>query len=69
MFINDYFNRHPKSVGMTYLEHAYFSLEISYFMWVSGVKAVIHAINPNWFETSTTKFLEYLSKKMDRKDH
>lgn len=69
MYIIEYFNRHPKSVGMTYLEHAYFSLEIAYYMGIGSMKAVIHAINPNWFETSTTEFLEYLNKKMDRKDH
>ena len=57
------------SVGMTYLEHAYFSLEISYFMLVCSVKSFIHSINPNWFEISTTEFLEYLNNKMNRKEN
>lgn len=60
-----YFTRHPNSVGMTYFEHAYFSCEIALYMSVSSIKAIIHAINPNWYEDSTTKFLNYLSKKMN----
>lgn len=63
----EYFTRHPKSVGMTYFEHAYFSCEIAMYMGTSCIKAVIHAINPNWYEDSTTKFLEYLTEKMIKK--
>ena len=49
--------------------HLLKDLEVAYFMGIGSMKAIIHAINPNWFETSTTEFLEYLNKKMDRKDH
>ena len=63
----EYFTRHPNSVGMTYFEHAYFSCEIALYMSIGGVKAVIHAINPNWYEDSTTKFLEYLTEKMNKR--
>ena len=68
MLIREYFDKHPKSVGMTYLEHARFSLELSYSIGISSFKALIHAINPNFFETSTTELIEYLNKKMNRKN-
>ena len=68
MFIDDYFNRHPKSVGMTYLEHACFSLELFYSIGIGSFKSLIHAFNPNFFETSTTELIEYLNKKMNRKN-
>ena len=36
----EYFTRHPKSVGMTYFEHAYFSCELGFFMGIGSVKAI-----------------------------
>lgn len=55
-----YFNAHPKSVNMTYKQHACFSLHIAWQLALGSICAVIHAINPNWFEKSTSELSDYL---------
>jgi hypothetical protein len=57
----NYLNRHPKDVKMNYLEHACFSLHISWYMAMGSVCAFIHAINPNWFEKSSTNTIRHLA--------
>ena len=61
----DYFNAHPKSVKMTYAEHAIFSLHISWCMTLGSIGAIIHAINPNWCQTSSTKTIQYLASLLE----
>ena len=57
-----YFNKHPSSVGMTYIQHGMLSLSFAWFMAIGSIKAIIHAINPNWFIDSTTNLSIYLHK-------
>ena len=67
--IIDYFNKHPKEVGMTYMQHAVFSLSLGWFMAMGSVKAVIHAVNPNWCIDSSTILSFYLQKILDDNRH
>ena len=55
-----YLNTHPKSVNMTYTQHACFSLHIAWNMALGSICAFIHALNPNWFETSSSDLSDYL---------
>ena len=61
----DYFNAHPKSVSMSYTQHACFSLHLAWNLALGSLCAVIHAINPNWFAKSTSELSDYLIVILD----
>lgn len=52
-------------VKMNYLDHACFSLHIAWSMAIGSVCAIIHAINPNWFEKSSTNTISHLANIME----
>lgn len=59
-----WFVTHPKNVCMTYFEHLQFSGGLAYTMLKGSVKALIHAIFPNMYVTSSTELVEELEKKL-----
>ncbi len=65
--ISNYFTNHPSSVNMSYIEHGIFSLSLAWYMAIGSIKAVIHAINPNWFIDSTSSLSLYLHKNLHNK--
>lgn len=62
--INSLFE-HPNNVCMTYFQHMNFSLTLSYIMFTSSCKAVVHAFIPSLFITSSSDAvnkMDYLLK-------
>ena len=55
---------HPSTVCMTYLEHGFFSLSLACMMWVGAWKAVVHAVWPDVYVTSTSDLLIEMQQKM-----
>lgn len=64
----DYFNAHPKEHNMNYCTHFCFSLSLSVYYITLSVKAFIHAVNPNWFEKSSTNSIKELKMLMNIED-
>ncbi len=52
----DFFFDHPKSVGMTYTEHLRFSMNLSYLFFCGSIKAIIHAIYPDYYICSSSDY-------------
>jgi len=57
-----FFETHPAQVGMTYVEHMCVSLRLSMIFGIASVKAVIHALLPHFFPSSSTMSLEEASR-------
>ena len=55
---------HPRKVCMTYMEHFKLSVEMAYVLGVGSIKAIIHAIYPDMFITSTTDTINYIQKRL-----
>ena len=55
---------HPNSVKMSYFEHLYLSLGFSYKLFISSFKALIHALIPSLFITSTTDVVNEISYEL-----
>lgn len=55
---------HPNSVKMSYLEHLYLSLGFSYKLFISSFKALIHALIPSLFITSTSDVVNEISYEL-----
>lgn len=56
-FINniiEMFLDHPRTNCMSYLEHAKFSAYLSFLLFESSLKAIIHSIFPFYYKTSTS---------------
>ena len=60
--INNYsLFEHPNAVCMSYIQHMKFSLKLSYIMFTSSCKAVIHAFIPSLFITSSSDSVNKMS--------
>jgi len=55
---------HPQKVCMTYVEHFKLSSEMAYVLGIGSIKAIIHAIYPDAFVTSTTDTINYIQKRL-----
>jgi hypothetical protein len=51
---------HLKETNMTYYEHMLRSLTLSKELFIGSIKAVIHAIYPDMFTSSTTELVKNL---------
>jgi hypothetical protein len=49
---------------MTYIEHFKLSGEMAYVLGAGSIKAIIHAIHPDLFVTSTTDLIQYIQKRL-----
>lgn len=58
------FLTHPRNVCMTYLEHLQFSGGLAYTLIKGAAKALIHAVFPNMYITSTTELANELEKNL-----
>lgn len=59
------FFQHPKQVCMTYFQHARLSLNFSYIFFKASVKALIHAIYPDIYITSTSDTIKEITKILE----
>ena len=57
--------RHPAKVCMTYFEHFKFSFEMSRYLAIGTYKAIIHAIYPDAYITSTSDTVQLIKKRLD----
>jgi len=64
------FFKHPKSVGMTYIDHFKFSMKLGYLFFCGSVKAIIHAIYPDVYITSSGDYSKVIIEMIHEKhDH
>jgi len=55
---------HPKSVGQSYWEHFRFSASFSMRLLVAASTALIHAVFPGAFETTTSRSIDKLHDRI-----
>lgn len=56
--------KHPKTVCMDYQTHAKFSLQMAYLFAVGSLKAVVHAILPDFYVSSTSKLVKEVQQHL-----
>ena len=66
-FIKNLFNKHPKSVCMSYSEHFRLAFGFSFYFFKKSIQSLIHAIYPNLYITSTTDCIEEIKIKLEDK--
>lgn len=57
---------HPKSVGQTYLQHFMFSASFALRLAAAAFTAIMHALIPGLFESTTSKAINSLHARMQR---
>lgn len=62
-----YFN-HPNTVCMSYYKHLKTSLYYSKLLFIASIKAMVHALFPNIFITSTSDTIIYIDKLLKIKN-
>tara|TARA_B100001093_G_C26771367_1_gene990371 strand:+ start:1277 stop:1516 length:240 start_codon:yes stop_codon:yes gene_type:complete len=60
------FTKHPNDNKMSYFKHMFHSLHFAVMLFVASIKAVIHAIFPFFFETSTTDVVKKINKMIKK---
>lgn len=60
------FTKHPNDNNMSYFKHMFHSLHFAVMLFVASIKAVIHAIFPFFFETSTTDVVKKINKMIKK---
>ena len=58
------FFKHPLEVGMTYFEHMFFSLSLSFKFAKASLLAFIHSFYPDVLITSSSDALETMTKQI-----
>ena len=56
--------KHPKTVCMDYQTHAKFSLQMAYLFAVGSIKAVVHAILPDFYVSSTSDLVKEVQQHL-----
>jgi hypothetical protein len=54
--------KHPKSNGMGYFKHMYYSLKFAVMLFIASIKALLHALFPFLFSTSTSDVIRDINK-------
>jgi hypothetical protein len=57
--------RHLLEINMTYWNHFLFSGSLSIKLMKGSMQALLHAIYPDLFVTSTSELVEYLSNELN----
>jgi len=57
--------KHLKNSNMNYFEHMLISLNYSFILFVSCLKALIHSFIPDLFVTSTSECIIEINKKLE----
>lgn len=55
---------HLKAMNMGYFEHMYVSLSYVVILFISAIKALIHAFIPDLFVTSTSQCIVEINNKL-----
>jgi hypothetical protein len=63
-----YFTEHPNLHNMTYIEHLCFSSYLGIQFSIAAICAVIHAIFPFLFETTSTDYAHLITNIIDQKN-
>jgi Family of unknown function (DUF6356) len=58
--------RHLEIANKSYFEHMFFAMQIGLKCLWSFVTAFVHAINPAWFEYSTSKRIKRMNDKFQK---
>jgi len=58
------FRDHPATVNETYLGHMRFALGFSFWLSIAAMAALIHALIPALCETTASRILGHLTRKM-----
>lgn len=53
--------KHLNDNCMTYTEHFKFSSYLSYLLFISSIKALIHSFIPCFFQTSTSDIISFIN--------
>lgn len=64
MALSTLFTEHPSSVNETYFEHMEMSSTFSFWLFVAGFCALVHAIFPFMFEKTGSKIINKLHGRM-----
>lgn len=56
--------QHPSNVCMNYFKHLTFSAEMAFILGIGSIKAIIHAIYPDVYITSTSDTINHISKRL-----
>jgi Family of unknown function (DUF6356) len=64
MALSNLFTEHPESVNETYLEHMEMSSSFSFWLFVAGFCALVHAVLPFMFEKTGSKIISKLHSRM-----
>lgn len=59
MNLFDIFTAHPREHNITYMQHMMISLNLGVSFFVASIQAVIHAVFPFIFESSSSETLLY----------
>jgi len=62
----DHFTRHPRTVGETYGEHMGMAWSFGSDMIIAGAACLIHGLFPFLFETTASRAVARLDKRMRR---
>lgn len=63
-WVETLFLEHPRSLGLTYTDHAMGSLSLAAMFTISAAKAVVHAFIPGLFVSSSTDAIDRQLPKM-----
>lgn len=63
--INIIFFDHPQQHNLSYLQHFYISSVLSIWFFIASIKAIIHAITPILFKTSSSDTIKHLQFFID----
>jgi hypothetical protein len=58
--------KHLREMNMGYFEHMYVSLSYVVILFISAIKALIHAFIPDLFVTSTTQCIVEINNKLTK---
>lgn len=58
------FTTHPAEHNMTYLEHFLRSSRLSFSLGVGSLKALVHAVFPEYFQDSSTRLAKELHAEL-----
>ncbi|USG59860.1 DUF6356 family protein [Sneathiella marina] len=64
MTLSTLFTEHPSSVNETYVEHMEMSATFSFWLFVAGFCALVHAVFPFMFEKTGSNIISKLHGRM-----
>ena len=57
---------HPKAVCMSYFQHFWFSMYLARRFAMGSIKAIVHAILPDYYVTSSSDLIEDVKADMSK---